>query len=458
MRTRNAAALATAIVVVLGGGVGYAVTRGSSPPPTTRVAVVPTASAATRPPVLDPLPTPSVTADAASVQAALRHLVTAPALGRVVSGEVVDADTGSPVYRRAAGTAVAPASTTKLMTATAALLTLGPDARLTTSTERVGSTVYLVGGGDVTLGAASTRSGYPRPASLADLARRTAAGLGGRRTVRLRVDTSAWSGPAQASGWRGRYFADGDVIRPTALAVDEGRVHPSTEEAPREPDPSSFAATQFVRLLRSHHITVRGQVRHATAPIDATRVAAVTSPPVAALVDLMLTTSDNDLAEALGRTVAIHEHDAPDFTGEARAITAVMSTLGIPRDEITLYDACGLSVRDRIAPAAVVDVLRTDATTGRPALRAVVAGLPVAGFSGTLAGRYRQPPASRAAGLLRAKTGTLTDVSALAGEVVDRDGQLLVFDFVASRAQDTVPAQDALDDVAARLEQCGCTD
>ena len=60
------------------------------------------------------------------------------------------------------------------------------------------------------------------------------------------------------------------------------------------------------------------------------------------------------------------------------------------------------------------------------------------------------------AGVLRAKTGTLTGVNALSGMVVDRSGRLLLFAFLASHAASpglTVPALDAL---ASRLGRCGC--
>jgi D-alanyl-D-alanine carboxypeptidase/D-alanyl-D-alanine-endopeptidase (penicillin-binding protein 4) len=82
----------------------------------------------------------------------------------------------------------------------------------------------------------------------------------------------------------------------------------------------------------------------------------------------------------------------------------------------------------------------------------------VAGFDGTLERRYRKGPGLPAAGVVRAKTGTLNGVSALAGLVRTRDGRLLAFDFTA----DSVPlslalaSQTALDRLAAALAGCGC--
>jgi D-alanyl-D-alanine carboxypeptidase/D-alanyl-D-alanine-endopeptidase (penicillin-binding protein 4) len=119
-----------------------------------------------------------------------------------------------------------------------------------------------------------------------------------------------------------------------------------------------------------------------------------------------------------------------------------------------MLDASGLAAADRISTATLARVLRSIAMT--PRLRTVLAALPVAGWSGTLAGRYRVGPARAAAGLIRAKTGTLTAVSSLAGLVHDRSGRLLAFAFIADRAQSNAVADAALDRLAARLAGCGC--
>ncbi|MDT4911428.1 MAG: hypothetical protein QOC66_556, partial [Pseudonocardiales bacterium] len=93
----------------------------------------------------------------------------------------------------------------------------------------------------------------------------------------------------------------------------------------------------------------------------------------------------------------------------------------------------------------------------RPDLHAVVTSLPVAGWSGTLADRFVKGSQRLAAGVVRAKTGTLTGVSTLAGTVHDHSGRLLAFALLADRTRSTVAAETALDAIATRLASCGCS-
>jgi D-alanyl-D-alanine carboxypeptidase/D-alanyl-D-alanine-endopeptidase (penicillin-binding protein 4) len=421
-------------------------------------AVHPVASASPRAPALNPLATDAPAPVASDVTRDLASAARNTGLGDLLDGEVVDASTGTVLWARGVGDQEPPASTTKLLTATAALLALGPGARLPTTAVRHGSTVYLVGGGDVTLVGTSTPKGvtaYPRPASLADLARQTAAALGtGTGRVRLRVDASAWSGPKLAVGWSPSYVTEGDVAPPSALEVDEGRINPASPLAARSPSPALQAGQVFAGLLQHDGVRLRGRVASGLAPTTATSLGAVQSSPVAQLVQRMLTTSDDDLAEALGRAVAIHDHDPADFTGAARAVTARVTSIGVPADSVSLRDTSGLSHRDRLTARSLVVVLQAAIRDSR--LRPVIEGLPVAGLTGTLAERYGTAPASRAAGVLRAKTGTLTGVNTLAGEVVDRSGRLLLFAFLAPHAPSAGLAEAALDGLAARLVRCGC--
>jgi serine-type D-Ala-D-Ala carboxypeptidase/endopeptidase (penicillin-binding protein 4) len=416
----------------------------SSPPP--RVAVLGALDAAAVP------TTKGVSADLATAAISVTsdaHLV----------GEVIDADTGASLWSRGAAQPEPPASTTKLLTAAAALAGLGPDYRLATTTRLAGRTVYLVGGGDPTLirtPSSFVSPDYPQPASLAALARRTAAALGASHSVRLRFDASAWTGPTMARGWKPSYVTEGDIAPPSALELDEGRVDPHDEFAARTEEPAEQAGAAFADLLSKDGVTVIGAVTAGTAGANSTSLASVQSPPLAELVQRMLTVSDDDLAEALGRALASKDNLPATFSGAAAAVTAGVGSLGVATTGISLQDTSGLSHQDRVSPQTLVGVLRAATSAAHPQLRSLLEGLPIAGLTGTLAQRFADQPASRAAGVLRAKTGTLTGVNTLAGVVVDRSGRLLIFALLTSDAPSPGFTVPALDRLAARLARCGC--
>jgi serine-type D-Ala-D-Ala carboxypeptidase/endopeptidase (penicillin-binding protein 4) len=470
MRVSRAVILVAAVVVAGAAVAGYVITRspsvsgsagsaGSSPTSSATPSLTPD-GLASRAPVLERVEGAASLPNPAAVSRRLAGAAAAAAQGARLVGQVVDATTGRQLWAQGAGRSVPPASTAKLLTALAALTALGPRHQLTTSTRRTGNTVYLVGGGDPTLsldGPTAASPPYPAPASLAALARRTAARLGHTRRVRLRIDTSAWSGPRLAPGWKPRYVTEGDVAPPSALELNEGRLDPDEELSPRSSDPAGQAGDDFEELLRADGVRVVGPVRTAAAPASSRPVAAVRSAQVDQLVQRMLTVSDDDLAEALGREVAIADGYAPTFAGAAAAVTARAAALGIPTEGLSLHDTSGLSRLDRISPRTLTAVLRLAAGRDRATLQSMLEGLPVAGLTGTLAERYLERPTSSAAGVLRAKTGTLSGVNALSGLVLDREGRLLAFAFLASNAKSPEVTVPRIDRLAARLQGCGCT-
>jgi D-alanyl-D-alanine carboxypeptidase/D-alanyl-D-alanine-endopeptidase (penicillin-binding protein 4) len=172
-------------------------------------------------------------------------------------------------------------------------------------------------------------------------------------------------------------------------------------------------------------------------------------------VEQLLTTSDNVLAESFGRLVAARRGLPPTFAGATRAVLDVLRELGVPVDGAALSDASGLSTLDRIAPATLVALLRAAADPSHPKLAPLLSGLPVAAFSGTLDERYTRGTDRGAAGEVRAKTGSLSIVTSLAGTVVDKDGRLLLFAFFAP-VPESAATKAALDRAATALAGCGC--
>ena len=394
----------------------------------------------------------------AAVRQALSPHVGDPSLGPHVDVAVADIAGDRTVFDSGGG-AVTPASTTKLLTTTAALEELGEMTRFRTAVRQASRQIVLVGGGDPFL--ATTRAAakglYPARATLDDLAARTASALTkqGVTRVRLAYDDSLFSGPAVNPAWPPSYLPENVVPPITALWADEGKGPDGRYVA----DPSATAAAGFAQLLAAHGVAVRGVPQRAASTDSDTEIAAVESAPLGEIVERTLAVSDNNAAEVLAHHVGIAVRHDGSFAGGAAGVLEVLQRLGVDTTGASLYDGSGLSRRDRLPAATLLGVLRTATSPEHPGLRSVVTGLPVAGFTGSLQWRFDDAPAA-ARGRVRAKTGTLTGVSGLAGIVTDLDGNRMAFVAIADKISppQTLAARRALDLIAGSLAACHCGD
>ncbi|MFE9682616.1 D-alanyl-D-alanine carboxypeptidase/D-alanyl-D-alanine-endopeptidase [Streptomyces sp. NPDC006285] len=387
----------------------------------------------------------------------LGPLLDDPSLGTDRAGAVVDVATGRRLYGKGAGEALTPASTTKIATGVAALTAAGADHRIATRVVLEPGTeeVVLVGGGDPTLTARKDANGNASLRSLADSTARALKSLKSRKAgkagkVTLSYDTSLYAGPAVHP-----IGHNTNIARVTALMVDEGRLDDSTSgPADRGTDPAGDAARKFAEFLHERGIetTTPGTSK---ASGRAKTLATVQSPPLSALVERMLTSSDNDIAEALARQTALASGEPASFKGGGAATRRQLKKLGLPLKGAEFADGSGLDRADRLSADLLTALLAEAADPDRPELRPVLTGLPVAGFTGTLSKRYAGRPGT---GVVRAKTGTLTGVHTLAGTVVDTEGRLLAFAFLAESdpPANAETAQRGLDELASTLATCGC--
>lgn len=446
-------------VLVLAGGVGSAVSLtaptlvsdlGLTGPP-------PVAGPAVPVPVLGPLAATAPLPTEAGLEAALGPAV--EDMPGTFTGTVLDPATGAVLWSSSPDRALVPGSTVKVLTAAAALLTLNPTdgfvTRVVAGAEP--GTVVLVGGGDPTLTAlpVGEEGTYPDPARLVELATEVREAMPGP-IERVVVDTSRYSGPTSAPGWDPSDVGAGFVAPIVPLMLDGGRADPSLQDGPRRSDPATAAAEAFADLLGVE------EVDEGTAPVDAERLGAVSSAPFSELVEHTMQTSDNVLAEALAREVAIVRGGPPTFAGGASETLAALTQAGFDPSGAVLVDGSGLSTDDAV-PARILGTLLAAAATPAEGdrdtdfLRPLITGLPVAGGDGTLDDRFAPDAASAAGrGTVRAKTGTLTNVSSLAGLVTDADGRLLVFAFMSNGASPAT-VRPRLDAMAADLSGCGCS-
>jgi D-alanyl-D-alanine carboxypeptidase/D-alanyl-D-alanine-endopeptidase (penicillin-binding protein 4) len=375
--------------------------------------------------------------------------------GQGLSAVVLDATTGDAVYGIDTTTPRVPASTLKILTALTALDALGEDAVLTTSVVvGSGSDIVLVGGGDPTIEIDPQEARGPlRPASLTDLAQKTVDALGTTTTVNLVYDDGLFAAPYLNPEWPTDYPDAGVVAPITALMINGGRVSPDIDS--RLLDPAAAAAKDFAGLLAAKGIQI-GEVRAGTAPPGAVELARVTSPTVGVLVQKMLTDSDNTLAECLAHVAGAKATGTGSFASGAAATLAHVRELGLPVDGMALTDGSGLARSNLVSVATLGGALAIIAQGAEPSTWPVLPGLPVAGLTGTLADRFKEPPADLAAGLVRAKTGTLSEVVGLAGLVSDADGRILTFAFIADATPDVDGTRSVFDQAAAAVTQCGC--
>jgi D-alanyl-D-alanine carboxypeptidase/D-alanyl-D-alanine-endopeptidase (penicillin-binding protein 4) len=394
--------------------------------------------------------------DPAEVHAAIDELVTGSGLGRSLSAAVVDAATGEQLYGFRAGTPTIPASTIKLVTAATVLASRGPAYQIPTTAVAGAEPgeVVLVGGGDPTL-ALGADGFYPGAARLDLLASQVLSALGDTAVTKVTVDSTLFTGDVYGP-WTGDIPTGGYVGPVTALMADGARMDPKraslSRVVPRWSEPDLVVGEEFAELLG---LDGGAPVRRGAAPTGADVLGEVVSPPLLRLVELMLTGSDNTIAELLARQVALAEGEPASFKGAAAAMTAVLSgDLGIaPAPGITIADGSGLSRENQLTAGLLTDLLAVVADPdGR--LGGVLAGLPVAGWSGTLATRHDPPPSQLEPGIgtVRAKTGSLTGVDALAGVVATSTGRLLAFAVLADDVPIGRPASwVALDRIPATL-------
>jgi D-alanyl-D-alanine carboxypeptidase/D-alanyl-D-alanine-endopeptidase (penicillin-binding protein 4) len=344
-----------------------------------------------------------------------------------------------------------PASTMKVLTAMAAVDVLG--AATTYSTSVVSAKrgkITLVGGGDPFL--TVKKSTVPaKPANLNALVAATAKALKAQKVkkVALTYDASLFSGSSYSSSWKKEWASYTPRIK--ALLVNSGKSTGWRADA----DPAKAAAKLFASKLVKKGVKVTS-VKSAKAPKGATALATQTSATVGTMVRRMLRYSDNVAAEVLARQVALAQGRPGSFSGASAALTAWLKEHQLWASGMRIDGGCGLSSKTKLRPS-VLNLALVQALDDVRFLD-VTAGLPVAGVDGTLKKRFNDKQEAEGRKVVHAKTGSLKEVSALAGYVTTKDGALLTFAFMASHpSSQSKAASNWLDRSATVLAKCGCS-
>ena len=381
----------------------------------------------------------------------------APAIDGQLGAAVVDLTTQESVYEHDAHRQLVPASATKILTATAALATMDLDKRLHTVIEHDAGNVVIRAAGDVWLDDAALDA--------------AAAAIGHADSVE--IDTSLWSGSTQAEGWDPGNVAEGYIAPMEPAMLYGGRIGATSGDVPRSTTPALDVAQALADRVGASHVAVND---HA-APLPA--VTTVESPILRERLELMIKHSDNVMAEAIARETAVARGRQPvSFSDATSATLEILREIGLDTANMQISDNSGLSSQNRLTAHGLLQCLQVAAhgaagvsvggvnaaganvgganagDAGEPGanigdLRSLLDVLPVAGGDGTLDDRYADLSAR---GYARAKTGTLTDTSALVGIVTGRSGHTYAYSLLVNDAP-ILSARRQLDEFVSALRE-----
>lgn len=350
-------------------------------------------------------------------------------LDRMVAGHAIGValhDNGRVLYRHDDKQRRTPASNEKLLMSMALFDAIDPNEVLdtqiyTSATPTFGilsGDLWLASEGDPTLGAGGARSrSLPFDATdvrdLAELVR--AAGIT-QVNGRVYGDMSYFEHDWMAPGWKST-FPNRYIPLPSAVTFEGNVVNDYHFE-----NPEWRAARALTEALEDAGVTVAKRPRAGSLPPGLNLLGGVTSQPLDVLVRYMNRKSSNFFAEILGKRLGVETAGIPGTIAKgASAIETFAATLGI---DLVAHDSSGLSYANEVSPRGVVRLL-THVEASEDYYEVLRRSLPRGG-QGTLEDRLRHVP-------VRAKTGSLSEVSALSGWVrLQRTGSWAEFSILSS--------------------------
>ena len=370
-----------------------------------------------------------------------------------LQAQVIDATSGTVLFDRSSTTPARAASVMKLLTAAAALETLGPDYRVTTrvyADAKDPSIIYLVGAGDVTLSRTKpgANSVYRNAPKLSDLARQIGNWSQSQTFSQIVLDSTLYGGSKgeYQSVWDKRGLTEGYMSYVSALQVDGDRDNPSSKDSARSTDPVARAGEWFKQELGTK--AAGAFLSKGKAPADAIEIASVRSAPLSVWIDYMLTVSDNSLSEAIARLVSLDLGLDGSFASLSQAFRAALSGTGIDLTGLKVEDGSGLSRFNQVSPASVNQLLQKIDQRYKN-FQVIFDGMPVSGTPGSLSYRFED-----AVGKVIAKSGWIRTGYTLAGFLTPEGGSKLIF--TAYNLGDvTIANQEALDELVMGFYGCG---
>lgn len=354
-----------------------------------------------------------------------------------------------------------PASTTKTLTAFAAVHTLEMSGTLDTEVylthADTSPTIVLQGHGDMLLGEGQNDPSHINGrAGLATLAQNTVQSLRQRGIdqVALAVDDSLFGDDNTSTALEQNNDGNAMYTPLSSMAVDGGRMRYGltadpdafTDYPTLSRTTASDAAQTFRSLLTQQGITVTDSSGTSGTEASA-RIAKVSSAPLNEVMAFMLRHSDNTLAELFARLTALKLGLGNSMDADIQAVVQVLRANDIPTDGLHLTSCSGLAAGTRLRIPTLLAVQRSLVGLDDGGA-AEIEGLSVPGLTGTARNRAANDDIK---GLARAKTGSLGGVRALVGNVSREHGGVLLFAVIVNDSSDELAANNAIDDFMAGL-------
>lgn len=354
-----------------------------------------------------------------------------------------------------------PASTTKTLTAFAAVHTLEMSGTLDTEVylthADTSPTIVLQGHGDMLLGEGQNDPSHINGrAGLATLAQNTAQSLRqrGMDQVALAVDDSLFGDDNTSTALEQNNDGNAMYTPLSSMAVDGGRMRYGltadpdafTDYPTLSRTTASDAAQTFRSLLTQQGITVTDSSDTSGTEASA-RIAKASSAPLNEVMAFMLRHSDNTLAELFARLTALKLGLGNSMDADIQAVVQVLRANDIPTDGLHLTSCSGLAAGTRLRIPTLLAVQRSLVGLDDGGA-AEIEGLSVPGLTGTARNRAANDDIK---GLARVKTGSLGGVRALAGNVSREHGGVLLFAVIVNDSSDELAANNAIDDFMAGL-------
>ncbi len=178
-----------------------------------------------------------------------------------------------------------------------------------------------------------------------------------------------------------------------------------------------------------------------------TRILGSESPVLEEMLAYAIAWSDNTLSERIARLASVAAGNTFDQAGVADTFSSALAELGIESSKMIVKDASGLSKENRVTANLVGQLLVKIRTDER--FVPLINGFPVSGISGTLRNRFTET-APDAVGLVKAKTGSLSNTTNLAGYVESGDREY-AFAIISDRHIKTYSVASRIRDLIDRI-------